>query len=234
MAIKHVSKVVRARRIAIIWSAISMIGAVLAGISGKVYFVEILADSEKVFILLVESLFHPVVAGICLAAILSAIMSTADSQLLVAASALTEDFYKALLRKDASQKELVWLGRLTVVFVAVVACAMAMDPGNKVLDLVSYAWAGFGASFGPLILFSLFWRRTNRTGALAGILSGGLMVIIWKQLSGGIFDVYEIVPGFFISSLAIVLFSLLGVKPSEEQVSLFDKATQKDQEALMS
>jgi sodium/proline symporter len=234
MAIKHVSKVVRARRIAIIWSTISMIGAILAGISGKVYFVEILADSEKVFILLVESLFHPVVAGICLAAILSAIMSTADSQLLVAASALTEDFYKALLRKDASQRELVWLGRLTVVFVAVVACAMAMDPGNKVLDLVAYAWAGFGASFGPLILFSLFWRRTNRTGALAGILSGGLMVIIWKQLSGGIFDVYEIVPGFFISSLAIVLFSLLGLKPSEEQVSLFDKATQKDQEALMS
>ncbi|MCK5193042.1 MAG: hypothetical protein KAQ71_04480, partial [Desulfobulbaceae bacterium] len=132
------------------------------------------------------------------------------------------------------QKELVWLGRLTVVFVAVVACAMAMDPGNKVLDLVSYAWAGFGASFGPLILFSLFWRRTNRTGALAGILSGGLMVIIWKQLSGGIFDVYEIVPGFLISSLAIILFSLLGLKPSEEQVSLFDKATQKDQEALMS
>jgi sodium/proline symporter len=234
MAIKDVSKVARARRIAIVWSAISMVGALLAGISGKAYFVEILADSEKVFILLVESLFHPVIAGICLAAILSAIMSTADSQLLVAASALTEDFYKALLRKDASQKELVWLGRLTVVFVAVVACAMAMNPGNKVLDLVSYAWAGFGASFGPLILFSLFWRRTNRTGALAGILSGGLMVIVWKQLSGGIFDVYEIVPGFLVSSLAIILFSLLGLKPSEDQMSLFDKATEEDPEVLVS
>lgn len=115
----------------------------------------------------------------------------------------------------------------------ILARFMAMNPGNKVLDLVSYAWAGFGASFGPLVLFSLFWRRTNRTGALAGILCGGLMVIIWKQLSGGILDLYEIVPGFLVSSLAIVLFSLLGLKPSEDQISLFDKATKKDQEALL-
>lgn len=232
MAIKHESKVAKARRIAIIWSAISMVGAVLAGISGKVYFTHVLADSEKVFILLVESLFHPVIAGICLAAILSAIMSTADSQLLVAASALTEDFYKALFRKDSGQKELVWLGRLTVVIVAVVACVMAMNPDSKVLDLVAYAWAGFGASFGPLILFSLFWKRTSRNGALAGILSGGLMVIVWKQLSGGIFDMYEIVPGFIVSALSIALFSLFGQKPSAEQMLCFDKAVKERQETM--
>jgi len=164
--------------------------------------------------------------------VLAAIMSTADSQLLVAASALTEDFYKALFRKDASQRELVWLGRLTVVVVAAVACVMAMNPANKVLDLVAYAWAGFGASFGPLILFSLFWKRTNRNGALAGIVSGGLMVIVWKQLSGGIFDMYEIVPGFAVSSLAIVLFSLTGQQPSVEQRLCFDKVTSKSQEKM--
>lgn len=234
MAIKHESKVPKARRIAMIWSAISMVGAVLAGISGKVYFSEVLADSEKVFILLVESLFHPVIAGICLAAILSAIMSTADSQLLVAASALTEDFYKALFRKDASQRELIWLGRVTVVVVAAFACGMAMNPANKVLDLVAYAWAGFGASFGPLILFSLFWKRTNRNGALAGIVSGGLMVIVWKQLSGGIFDMYEIVPGFVVSAFAIALFSLTGQQPSVEQRLCFNKVTAKRQENMTS
>lgn len=233
MAISHERKVKKARHIAITWSAISMIGAVLAGVSGKVYFVDILADSEKVFILLVESLFHPVFAGICLAAILSAIMSTADSQLLVAASALTEDFYKSLFRQDASQTELVWLGRLTVVLVASVACGLAMNPENKVLDLVAYAWAGFGASFGPLILFSLFWRRTSRNGALAGMLSGGFVVIVWKQLSGGIFDVYEIVPGFVISSLSIIVFSMIGGDPSNEQLSCFDKVIERDKGSVL-
>jgi sodium/proline symporter len=162
----------------------------------------------------VQALLHPVPAGICLAAILAAIMSTADSQLLVSSSVLSEDFYKDLFRRDAGPKELVWAGRFSVVVIALCASALALDPDSMVLDLVAYAWAGFGAAFGPAVLMSLFWKGMTRNGALAGIVTGGLVVIVWKHLEGGLFDLYEIVPGFALSTLAIVLFSRPG-RPRE-------------------
>ena len=224
MAIVTPHHVPRARRIATSWAFISMFGALLVGFSGIGIFERALADNEKVFIILVEYLFHPVLAGVCLAAILAAIMSTADSQLLVSASALTEDFYKALFRPAAGQKELVLLGRFTVLAVASAAVLLALDPDSKVLDLVAYAWAGFGAAFGPTVILSLFWRRMTRNGAVAGILSGGITVIVWKQLSGGFFDLYEIVPGFVLSTIAIIIFSLLGPHPKERTTRLFDAA----------
>jgi sodium/proline symporter len=158
---------------------------------------------------LVDLLFHPLVAGICLAAILAAIMSTADSQLLVSSSAFTGDIYRVVLRKQASQRELVVVGRLAVLTIAIAAILLAMDPENRVLDLVAYAWAGFGAAFGPAVLLSLYWRGMNRWGALSGILAGGLTVVLWKPLQGGLFDLYEIVPGFLVSTLAILLVSRL-------------------------
>jgi len=182
------------------------------------------ADTEKVFILMVNMLFHPVFAGICLAAILAAIMSTADSQLLVAASVLTEDFYKAFFRSGAGHREQVWVGRTAVLAIAGIALALAWDPGRKVLDLVAYAWAGFGAAFGPVLLLSLYWKRMTRNGALAGMVVGGTVVVVWKHLSGGWFDLYELVPGFVFAVVAIVVFSLFDRAPSAEVVEEFDTA----------
>ncbi len=204
MAIDSVTSVPRARRIAVTWAALTLAGATLVGLSGVAYMPGALsgADSEKIFILLVGSLFHPMIAGICLAAVLAAIMSTADSQLLVASSALTQDLYKTLWRRQACDTELVRAGRLAVLGVALLAFLLALDPGSKVLDLVAYAWAGFGAAFGPPLILSLYWRRMSGAGAAAGILVGALTVVIWKQLAGGIFDLYEMVPGFLLSMLA--------------------------------
>lgn len=209
MAARTPQTITLARRIAMSWVSVTLVCGTLVGLIGIAYLPEVLADgeSEKVFIHLASALFHPVVAGICLAGILAAVMSTADSQLLVASSAVSEDFYKGLLRKQAGQSELLWVGRLAVIAIAVLAFVLAMDPESKVLDLVAYAWAGFGAAFGPTIVLSLYWQGMQRRGALAGILVGGLTVIVWKQLNGGLFDLYEIVPGVIFSLIAIVLVS---------------------------
>lgn len=150
-------------------------------------------------------------------------MSTADSQLLVSASALSEDFYKAFLRPKASGKELLWISRLTVVLVSIIAYVLALNPESSILDLVAYAWAGFGAVFGPTIILSLFWKRMTGRGALAGMITGGIIVILWKNLQGGIFELYEIVPGFICSVIAIVVFSLLDKEPSQEILDEFEK-----------
>ena len=184
-----------------IWVLTSLTCAVILGLAGRAYLPEPLSgsDAEKIFMVLIGQLTHPVVGGILLAAVLAAIMSTADSQLLVTSSALTEDLYRVVIRPDASDRELVWVSRITVIAVAVVACIIALKPDSSVLDLVAYAWAGFGASFGPLVLLSLYWKRMTRNGAIAGIAGGGLTVLIWKQLEGGWFDLYEIIPGFGIS-----------------------------------
>jgi sodium/proline symporter len=216
-AIRSSAAIPMARRIAMSWVTLSMMGALLVGYTGIAYIDPPLAqaDTEKVFMVLVNALFHPVIAGICLAAILAAIMSTADSQLLVCASAFTEDFYRTLMRKSASQQELVWVGRYAVLAVAMLAWLLAWDPNRKVLDLVAYAWAGFGAAFGPTLLLALYWVRMNRFGAMAGILVGGLTVVIWKPLEHGIFDVYELVPGFILSFIAIVIVSLLTPPPPD-------------------
>ncbi|MCG6273496.1 sodium/proline symporter PutP [Vibrio vulnificus] len=197
-----------ARRIAVGWTAPSMAGAILVGLVGLVWVnghpgTE-LADGEKIFMLLVNTVFHPVIAGILLAAILAAVMSTADSQLLVSSSALAEDFYKQVIKPDASSQEIVMVGRIGVVVISIIALILAMTPDSSVLGLVSYAWAGFGAAFGPAVVLSLYWKGMNRNGALAGILIGGITIVVWKQLTGGWFDVYEIVPGIIFSTIAIV------------------------------
>ncbi|KUI97611.1 sodium/proline symporter PutP [Vibrio sp. MEBiC08052] len=206
-----------ARRIAIGWSALAMFGAVMVGLVGLVYTTNhptlTLEDGEKIFMLLVNAAFHPVIAGILLAAILAAIMSTADSQLLVCSSALAEDFYKQVIKKDATSEQIVRVGRFSVMAVSILALVLAMTPDSSVLGLVSYAWAGFGAAFGPALVISLFWSRMNRNGALAGIVVGGVTIVVWKQLTGGIFDVYEIVPGMIFSTVAIVVVSLLSREP---------------------
>ncbi|MEW8690487.1 MAG: sodium/proline symporter PutP [Candidatus Thiodiazotropha endolucinida] len=208
-AIKQSDFVPKAQRIAVSWVFITLTAATLSGLVGIPIFETPLEDAEKVFIRLVDLLFHPLVAGVCLAAILAAIMSTADSQLLVSSSTFTGDLYRLLLRKRASEAELVIVGRLAVLSIALIAFLLALDRESRVLDLVSYAWAGFGAAFGPAVLLSLYWKGMNRWGALAGILSGGLTVVLWKPLQGGLFDLYEIAPGFLISLAMIVLVSRL-------------------------
>ncbi len=226
-AIRDTAALPRARRIAVSWIALSLLGAVGIGFAGISFFQPALqgADTEKVFILLVQALFHPLVAGICLAAILAAIMSTADSQLLVASAAFSNDVYQTLFRKQASDRELVRVSRYTVLVVAAVALWLARDPESQVLDLVAYAWAGFGAAFGPCLILALYWPRMNRFGAYAGILVGGITVVVWKNLSGGVFDLYEIVPGFILAFLACIGVSLLTPPPPVAVTQQFRRVT---------
>lgn len=215
-----------ARRIAVTWTAISMGGAILIGLAGILFVDKNLAgsikDAETIFMVLVNATFHPVIAGILLAAILAAVMSTADSQLLVSSSALAEDFYKQWLRPQASSKEVIFVGRVAVVLISGLALLLAMNPESSVLGLVSYAWAGFGAAFGPVLLLSLFWQDMNRNGALAGVIVGGLTVVVWKQQTGGIFDLYEIVPGFILASISIFVTSKMTGGASNEIIEEFD------------
>lgn len=216
MAIDSPRSVPLSRRIAMSWMILSLVGALGVGLVGAVYFADApLVNAETVFLALANSVFNPWVAGFLIAAIMSAIMSTIDSQLLVCSSALTEDFYKRWLRPHAQDRELVWVGRIAVLLVAVSAMLLALDPQTTVLGLVSYAWAGFGAAFGPVMLLSVYWPRLTRNGALAGIILGALTVIGWKQLSGGLFDLYEIVPGFLLCGLACILVSKLDREPEK-------------------
>lgn len=216
MAIRDHSQLGDARRIAITWTLIGLAGATLAGLSGIGLLHPPLqgTDTEKVFIVLVSQLFHPLVAGVLLAAILAAIMSTADSQLLVSASVLAEDFYRGLLGREADDKTMILVGRVAVIVIATLAFSISLNPESMVLDLVAYAWAGFGAAFGPTILLSLYWPRMTRNGALAGMLTGGLTVVVWKQLDGGLFELYELLPGFLLSLLAIIVVSKLDARSS--------------------
>jgi sodium/proline symporter len=217
----------KARHIAVTWTTLSIIGSLLVGVVGLIYANTHLAteleDGEKIFMILVNAVFHPVIAGILLAAILAAIMSTADSQLLVSSSALAEDFYRQLIRPDATTSEVLMVGRIGVILLSVVALLLAMNPESSVLGLVSYAWAGFGAAFGPVILLSLYWKRMNRNGALAGMIVGGVTIVVWKQLTGGIFDVYEIVPGIIFATTSVVLVSLLTKEPEQQVIEQFNE-----------
>lgn len=211
MAIRSVDLIPKARRIAISWSLIGMLGATAVGMAGIGWLEPALegADSEKVFILLASQLFHPLVAGLLLAAILAAIMSTADSQLLVAASALSEDLYRRVFGRNADDRQMIVVARIAVVVIAALAFGLATDPDSKVLDLVAYAWAGFGAAFGPVILLSLYWPRMSRAAALAGMITGGLAVWGWKTLEGGWFDLYELLPAFLASLLVSLVVGLV-------------------------
>ncbi|WP_133510595.1 sodium/proline symporter PutP [Candidatus Thiosymbion oneisti] len=225
-AIGVVADVGKARRIAVSWVTITLTGAILAGLAGVLVLDAPLTadDRERVFIELVNLLFHPVLAGICLAAILAAIMSTADSQLLVSSSAFTEDLYRARLRPEAGPRELVAIGRGSVVILAGLAFIMALDPETMVLDLVGYAWAGFGAAFGPVVILSLYWPRMTRRGALAGIITGGITVVVWQQIEGGLFDVYELLPGFLLSLAAIWIASVSDPAPRAGLAAGFKQA----------
>ncbi len=226
MAIRSADEVPRAMFVGMTWMIFALIGAVLTGLVAIAWFADSpLDDQEAAFILLNQVIFNPWVAGVLLAAILAAVMSTIDSQLLVSSSALTQDFYNTLLRKDASSTELVWVGRGAVIGVALVALALAWDSDSLVLELVAYAWAGFGAAFGPVIILSLFWRRMTRNGALAGMVVGAATVVIWDLIpAGGIFELYEIVPGFVLAWIAIMVVSLMDDEPSMAIKKQFETA----------
>jgi SSS family solute:Na+ symporter len=210
MAIRSVKEMPIARNICMAWMAITLGGALLVGLVGRVYAESkglTVADPETIFILLAGELFAPALVGFLLAAILAAIMSTISAQLLVTGSSLTEDVYRLFVRRNASEKEIVAVGRLSVVAVAAIAMILAQNPESSVLDLVSNAWAGFGAAFGPVIILSLTWKRTTLAGAFAGMVTGALVVIAWIAM-GWSSAMYEIVPGFVLAMAAIIGVSL--------------------------
>ena len=205
MAAASVQTIPKARRISMTWMILCLGGAVAVGFIGIPYFAThaagaaaVNANAETVFMELAKQLFNPWIAGALLAAILAAVMSTLSCQLLVCSSALTEDIYRVFLRKNASQTELVWVGRAMVLLVAVIAIALASNPENRVLGLVSYAWAGFGAAFGPVVILSVLWKGMTRNGALAGMIVGAVTVVVWKNWIG--LGLYEIIPGFIFAS----------------------------------
>ncbi len=219
MSIRDDKEMPIAKNIGMGWMLISIVGSLSVGFFGFAFIyangIDI-ADPEKIFIVLTQLIFNPWIAGFLLAAILAAIMSTIDSQLLVSSSVLTQDIYHAVLRKKASDKELVWVGRATVIIIALIALALSTDKDSSVLALVAYAWAGFGAAFGPLMILSLYNKNITRNGALAGMLTGAVTVIVWKQISGGIFDLYELLPGFVFAWIAILVVSKTGTASSSE------------------
>ncbi len=214
MAIRNSDELDNARRIGITWMILGLLGAICAGLLGLVYFSlngGSLADSEKVFLKLSEAIFHPFFVGIVVSAVLAAVMSTISSQLLVSASSITQDFILAFTHKEVSEQTQVKIGRFSVVGVGIVAALIAFNSNDSVLGAVGYAWAGFGAAFGPVLLISLYWKKMNGLGALAGMVSGAVTVILWKSLGlGGI--VYEILPGIVASCLSIYFISILGNK----------------------
>lgn len=225
MGIRSNTEIKLSRRIATVWVITAFVGAVVVGSTGTAYLSGILAPemAETVFSASMQQMYPPFVAGLFLCAILAAAMSTADSQLLVASSAFSRDVYKGLLKKDAKEKEVLNVSRITVFIIAAVAFIIALNPKSSIFSLVSYAWAGFGAAFGPVILLALFWRGMTRNGALAGLIAGGVTVIIWHNLKGGIFNIYEILPGFFACLIFAVAFSLLQKNKDAEMLAEFDK-----------
>ncbi|MEQ1964880.1 sodium/proline symporter PutP [Xenorhabdus khoisanae] len=219
----------KARRISMTWMLLCLAGTVAVGFFGISYFEmypeqagSVLQNRERIFMELGVLLFNPWITGVLLSAVLAAVMSSLSCQLLVCSSALTEDLYKAFIRTKASQKELVWVGRMMVLLVAIIAIVIATNPNNRVLALVSNAWAGFGAAFGPVVLISVLWKRMTRNGALAGMLVGAITVLVWMEFRW--FSLYEIIPGFIFASIAIVVVSLLGRVPNQTIQQRFSEA----------
>ena len=236
MAADSVASLKPARRISMTWMVLCLGGAIAVGYFGIAYFGAkpeeigtLGGKEERIFIGLASLLFNPWIAGVILSAILAAVMSTLSCQLLVCSSAIAEDFYKGFLRPNASQAELVWIGRLMVLAVAMIAMVLAEDPNSKVLGLTAYAWAGFGAAFGPVVILSLIWKRMTATGALSGMITGAVVVVAWAEAMNpwlknhGCPTMYEIVPGFVACALAIVVVSLFG-KPAAGVVERFEQA----------
>jgi sodium/proline symporter len=218
MASESAKNIPNARRISMTWMILCLLGAVSVGFFGIAYFtahpenaLEVNQNAERVFIESAKHLFNPWITGFLLAAILSAIMNTLSCQLLMCSSALTEDIYKTFFRKKASQRELVWCSRFMVLAIAAIAILIASNPKSGILHMVGYAWAGFGAAFGPVIILSLLWSRTTKNGALAGIIIGTITVLVWNHNHW--FDLYEIVPGFVFATIGVILVSLLDKKP---------------------
>ena len=214
MAIKSPDMIRKSRIIAMIWVIITLTAATAIGVIGKAYMPD-LADGETVYMAMINTMFKPAVSGFLLCAILAAIMSTASSQLLVSASSVSKDLYATIFKKDSEGSGIVWASRLTVVIISIIAILIAINPNSSVFELVAFAWGGFGAAFGPLILFSLFWRRMTLQGAIAGMLVGGGADMLWYCKKGGIFDIYEIIPSFIFGSLAIIVVSLCTKLPDK-------------------
>ncbi len=229
MAIRNEHELTRSRRIATVWVIISLAVAVFIGVIGRVLYPDALttsADAENVFILLSTRLLPPLLAGLVMAGILAATISSSDSYLLIAASAFSKNIYQGLLHRKATDKQVLLISRITLLAITVIAIFIAMDENSVIFTIVSFAWAGFGATFGPLMLMSLFWKRINRAGAVAGMIGGGGMVFVWKLLIrplGGVWDIYELLPAFLFSVLCILVFSLLTAPPSEEICKEFEE-----------
>ncbi len=226
MAIRKEEELKRSRRIAMVWVVISLAVAVFIGIIGRELFPFLggglettKANAENIFIVLSQSFLPPLLAGFVMAGILAATISSSDSYLLIASSALAKNVFQGVVHKRATDKQVMWVTRITLVVLSIIGIIIAWDPNSVIFDIVSFAWSGFGATFGPLMLFSLFWKRTNRAGAIAGMVGGAGMVFLWKLVIaklGGVFAIYELLPAFIFSALCIVVVSLLTKKPSKE------------------
>lgn len=239
MAVKDEKELSKSKGVAILWVALSLAFACVIGVVGRAYLYPTVLEggqSENVFIAMIIDLFTkdiklPIVGGIFLCGILAAIMSTADSQLLVSASSVAEDIYKGILKKDADDKKVLRVSRITVLVIAVLAYIIALDPNSSIMGLVSNAWSGLGSAFGPIVVLSLFWKRTNFQGAVAGIVTGALTVIVWDyiplvggQTLGAATGLYSLLVGFALSLVAIVVVSLLTPPPTEEMLQEFEDA----------
>jgi sodium/proline symporter len=221
-AIRSVEELPLARRTAVSWCIVSLIAAVFIGLIGRTIFPDAfttLTGAENIFITLSRCLFHPILAGIVMAGILASTMSTSDSCLLIASSAIARNIYNAIFKKNATDKDIMLIGRLTLIAISIIGVVIALDENSVIFTIVSFAWAGFGATFGPLMLFSLFYKRTTRTGAIAGMLAGSGMVFFWKLVIrplGGVFNIYELLPAFLFSALAIFIVSHLTKEPDDK------------------
>ena len=227
MAIEKPSMVKKSAIVAIVWVVLALTAVIFIAVFGRILIGDELLAGENqslVFVRLSRLLFPAAISGILLSAIIAASMSTADSQLLVASSSFTSDIYKPLIRKDASDKEVLWVGRGVVLIIAVIAYFIASS-GSSIMDLVENAWAGFGSSFGSVIILSLFWRRFTYKGALAGVIAGALTDVLWYIFLATPTGIYEIIPGFAVSMIAAVVVTLLDKEPAKEVTDIFDKAT---------
>ncbi len=228
MAIRKEGELKRSRRIAMIWVCISLAVAVFIGIIGRNNFPTAHATasaSENIFITLSTSYLPPIIAGFVMAGILAATISSSDSYLLIAASAFAKNIFQGICKKNATEKQVMWTSRFTLLILAGIGVLFALDENSVIFKIVSFAWAGFGATFGPLMLFSLFWKRVNKAGAIAGMLGGAGMVFLWKLVIsklGGAFAIYELLPAFIFSCICIVVFSLLTKRPSQQIYADFE------------